>query len=303
MIFLGVIVLVLATGPLLQLFAAPRMHAAIAETYPPPGQILEVDGAKMHIYCEGQGSQTVIIVNSTNDQSLAWRDVQAKLAGNARVCIYDRLGRGWSAAASRERSAENIADEFNGLVKAAGIAPGFVLVGDQEGTIYASMFAWRHPGQAGALLLVNEINVPPEMYASTVIPISLVSLAMAPLQTFSWVLGGKDFIKSLKGDCLPWMDNNVCGFWRAWKADGYDTQTAFFEGYSIPAGLRSLFEPQVKYGNLPIVILSVAPGDCSTQLFGRSTNCRMQVFPGIKNYPLIDKSPQTIVDAVKVLLH
>ena len=142
-IFIGALVLVLGTGPLLQLFAAPRMHAAIAEAYPPPGQIYNVDGAQMHIDCKGQGSQTVIVMNDNTSQSLEWRDVQAMLAGDARICLYDYLGHGWSGTTFRARSAENIADELDGLVKAAGIPPGFVLVGDAFGSIYARMFVWR----------------------------------------------------------------------------------------------------------------------------------------------------------------
>jgi hypothetical protein len=101
MVFLGLIALVLGVGPLLQIFAAPLMHASIAEMYPAPGQLYEVGGGKMHIYCEGEGSKTVIIINDAIYQSLVWRDVQAKLAKDARVCIYDRLGRGWSDVTSR----------------------------------------------------------------------------------------------------------------------------------------------------------------------------------------------------------
>jgi pimeloyl-ACP methyl ester carboxylesterase len=307
-IFIGVIVLVLVIGPLLQVFAAPLMHESIAKTYPAPGQLYEVDGAKMHIYCEGEGSQTVIIINDPTYQSLVWRDVQAKLAKDASVCIYDRLGRGWSDVTARKRSVENIADELDGLVTAAGIKPGFILVGDREGTIYARMFAWRHPGQAGALLLVNEANETPDMYASLMIPVSLLQLSVAPLSTFTWTVGkliGKDYIKTLKHDCLPWMDDSICNPWLAWKADGYGDQTAAFERFAIPAGWRSLLEPQVQYGDLPIVILTevvVGKGEVYADLLKRTTNGRTQVVDLNGLGVILDKSPQSIVDAVKALL-
>lgn len=303
------ILLVLITGPLLQIFAAPRMHAAIAERYPAPGQLYEVDGGKMHIYCEGEGEQTVIFINDPTYESMVWRDVQAKLSKDAHVCIYDRLGRGWSEVTSRKRTVENIADELNGLVTAAGIKPGFILVGDREGTIYARMYAWRHPGQAGALLLVNEGDETPDQYASVMTPVSLLTLATAPLLTSTWVLGelmGKDFIKTLKHDCLPWMDDSICTPWLAWKADGYSTQTTAFERFGIPAGWRTLLEPQVQYGDLPIVILvETASSNTATynDILKRTTKGSMK-YVDLNGYGIIlDKSPQSIVDAVKALLH
>jgi pimeloyl-ACP methyl ester carboxylesterase len=308
-VFIGAILLVLVTGPLLQIFVAPLMHASIAEMYPAPGQMYEVDGAKMHIYCEGEGNQTVIFINDPTYQSMVWRDVQAKLAKDARVCIYDRLGRGWSEVTSRKRSVENIADELDGLVTAAEIKPGFILVGDREGTIYARVYAWRHPGQAGALLLVNEGNETPDQYASVMTPVSLLSLSVAPLSTFTWGVGkliGKDYIKTLKHDCLPWMDDSICNPWLAWKADGYSEQTASFERFAIPAGWRTLLESQVQYGSLPIVILvetALGKNDVYDDILKRTTNGRMQ-FVDLNGYGIIlNKSPQSIVDAVKALLH
>jgi pimeloyl-ACP methyl ester carboxylesterase len=308
MFFIGVIVLVLVTGPLLQIFAAPLMHESIAKMYPAPGQLYEVGGAKMHIYCEGEGSKTVVIINDPTYESMVWRDVQSKLTKDARVCIYDRLGRGWSDTTSRERSIDNIADELNGLVAAAGIKPGFILVGDREGTLYARMYAWKYPGKAGALLLVNEGSETPDNYAAVMMPVSLLSLGTALLDTFTWTLGkliGKDYIKTLKHDCLPWMDDSICNPWLAWKSDGYSMQTAAFERFSIPAGWRKLLDPQVQYGDLPIVILVETlsgKSEAYNDILKRTSKGSIQ-FVDLNGYGIIlNKSPQSIVDTIKTLL-
>ncbi|MCJ7434639.1 MAG: alpha/beta hydrolase [Anaerolineales bacterium] len=317
-IFIGVIVLVLVTGPLLQIFLAPRMHARILEFYPAPAQMFDVAGSQMHIYCEGQGSQTVIIINDPRDQSLAWRDVQAKLAGDARVCIYDRLGRGWSGPASRARSAKNIADELDELVKAAGIAPGFVLVGDRYATVYARMFAWRYPDQVGALLLVDEMNESPNENSF------LVALAeffgyrvlmpeIIPTITIPQAIGDqfdRRYILSPYAAggviCPPWMDSSVCGPWTAFENDGYDMQTWNIEMANNSAAWRALESPQVQYGDLQIVILTgVEPGkgNVYADILGRTTNGRTQIVPGNIKGALFEESPQSIEDAVKALLH
>jgi pimeloyl-ACP methyl ester carboxylesterase len=305
-IFIGVLLLVLVPAPLLQLFAAPRMHAAIAETYPPPGQIYDVEGAQMHIYCEGQGSQTVIVMNDMSSQSLEWGDVQAKLAGDARVCLYDRLGHDWSGVTSRKRSAENIADELDGLVKAAGIAPGFVLVGDAEGSLYARMFAWRHPDQAGALLLINALAGPADRVSAMYAPVVIMGLGTAPLFSFNWVASDWVGVQNEGVDCPSWMDNSDCDPWRAWSVDAYTLPIMAFEALSIETAWRSLMEPQIQYGDLPIVILdqeqSALADFYNADILGRTTNGRIQIVPGDTRFE-IHESLQSFVDAVKALLH
>jgi pimeloyl-ACP methyl ester carboxylesterase len=321
MSILGVIVLCFAVGPLMELSLAPRMHARILEYYPAPPQNFEVAGSSMHIDCEGQGSQTVILMNHPMDQSLEWGDVQAKLAGNARVCIYDRLGRGWSGPTSRPRSSQNIADELDELVKAAGIAPGFVLVGDRYATVYARMFAWRHPNEAGALLLVDEENESPNESLTTAIEVGLVEFLgyrvimpeIFPTITIPLAIGDqvdKRYILSPYGGgaapCPPWMGDSDCGPWRAFEMDGSDMQTQSLEMANFSGAWRALATPKVQYGDLPIVILTgVQPvkGTAYAEILRRTTNGRTQVVPGNIEGPLFEKSPQSIVDAVKALLH
>lgn len=305
-VLVGVLVLVLVPGLLLYFVAAPRMHARIAEIYPAPGQIFEVYGSKMHIYCEGQGSQTVIIMNGMDEQSQEWRDVQAKLAGYARVCLYDRLGHQWSGSTFRARTAENIADELKALVKAAGIAPGFVLVGYGETSVYARMFAWRYPNQPGALLLVNPLVGSPSVTSAVETTIVVMGLAASPPLSIVWLLSEREALSGAA--CPSWLVDGVCTAWQAWAQDAYAMQTKAFEALSLGPAMRTLLEPGTQYGDLPIILLETeyaAHEDAEldrSDILGRTTNGRVQTGPG-DTLIMIHESPQSLVDAVKALLH
>src|SRR5262245_58094819 len=60
--------------------------------FPPPGILVNVDGHKMHIYCMGEGSPTIVLDHVGGGSSVDWALIQPKLAEQTRVCAYDRAG-------------------------------------------------------------------------------------------------------------------------------------------------------------------------------------------------------------------
>src|ERR687884_518130 len=59
-------------------------------TYPPPGQLVDVGGYRLHINCLGMGSPTVILESGLANMSADWANVQPLVAERTRVCAYDR---------------------------------------------------------------------------------------------------------------------------------------------------------------------------------------------------------------------
>src|SRR5690242_8714267 len=47
-------------------------EAADARAYPPPGQMVDVGGYRLHINCTGTGSPTVVIDAGLGDWSASW---------------------------------------------------------------------------------------------------------------------------------------------------------------------------------------------------------------------------------------
>ena len=117
------------------------MTSRDAERYPPPGQLVDVGGYRLHIDCQGQGGPTVVLVTGLGGSSLLWGRVQPGLAASSRVCACDRAGLGWSDAHSGPRTPSAVAAELHTLLTHAHIPGPYVLVGASIGGKYIRMFA------------------------------------------------------------------------------------------------------------------------------------------------------------------
>jgi pimeloyl-ACP methyl ester carboxylesterase len=146
-----------------------------AHRYPPPGQLLDIGGSKLHIHCTGQGSPTVVMDAGLGDSSVTWDLVQPEVAKFARVCSYDRAGYGWSGAPTEPRTTVNIVNELDKLLAAAAVPGPFVLVGHSFGGFNVRMFASRHRDQVSGMVLVDsshpdQLNrFPPEAQPESVL--------------------------------------------------------------------------------------------------------------------------------------
>src|SRR5690349_11272731 len=91
LVWLGGIVVVLLVLMLAGAWYESAAEAADARAYPPPGQMVDVGGYRLHIDCVGSGSPTVVIDAGLGDWSATWSNrVQPDAAKTTRVCTYDR---------------------------------------------------------------------------------------------------------------------------------------------------------------------------------------------------------------------
>jgi pimeloyl-ACP methyl ester carboxylesterase len=120
-----------------------------------PGRLVSVGTHRLHIYCQGEGSPTVVIDAGLGGFSLEWTQVQAALASQVRVCTYDRAGYGWSEAGTGPRTTRQIAEELYALLVNAGVPEPYVLVGHSFGGYNIRYFASMHPETVAGLVLVD----------------------------------------------------------------------------------------------------------------------------------------------------
>lgn len=123
--------------------------------YPPPGQMVDIGGYKLHIYCTGQGSPTVILDHVGAGNSAQWGLVQPTVAQETRVCAYDRAGFGWSDAGPSPRDAQQNVRELHTLLMNADIADPYVLVGHSHGGNVTQLYAATYPDEIVGLVLVD----------------------------------------------------------------------------------------------------------------------------------------------------
>jgi pimeloyl-ACP methyl ester carboxylesterase len=125
--------------------------------FPPPGRIIDVNGRRVHVWAEGEGSPTVVIVPGMSSPGIHWVHVQRALVPDHRVVLYDRAGVGWSQAAPwwEWRSPSRIADELHDTLTTAGECGPFLFVGHSLGGEVVRLYANRHPDQVAGMVLVD----------------------------------------------------------------------------------------------------------------------------------------------------
>ena len=126
-----------------------------ARIYPMPGQLVDVGGHRMHIYCTGSGSPTVILEPGQGGASSDSGWVAPTLARDSTVCVYDRAGRGWSDPADDPQDAARIAADLHTLLERAQVPGPYVLAGHSAGGLYVQTFAATYPDQVAGLVLLD----------------------------------------------------------------------------------------------------------------------------------------------------
>jgi len=129
------------------LIAGGLALAAFAQTPPPLGKLVDVGGYRVHLYCTGQGTPTVMIVGA--GFSFDWGLVQPEAAKLTLVCTYDVSGTAWSDPGPSTNCPERVA-EIHTLLRNAAIDGPYVLVGFSFGALVARLYAHQFPGEVTA---------------------------------------------------------------------------------------------------------------------------------------------------------
>src|SRR5688572_13465273 len=133
-------------------------EAADAKAYPPPGQLVDVGGYRLHINCTGTGSPTVVIDAGQGDWSTSWGSVQQEVAKTTRVCTYDRAGMGWSDSGPLPRDATHFARELHTLLQKANIPGPYVMVGHSLGGAAVQVFVGEYASEVSGVVLIDSMS-------------------------------------------------------------------------------------------------------------------------------------------------
>src|SRR5688572_23504189 len=129
LVWLGGIVVVLLGLMLLGTWRESVAEAADRRAYPPPGQMVDVGGYRLHLHCTGEGSATVVFASGWGDLSASWGWVRREAAKTTRICTSDRAGMGWSEASPAPRVARESVKALHALLANAHEPGPYVLVG------------------------------------------------------------------------------------------------------------------------------------------------------------------------------
>jgi len=125
--------------------------------FPPPGQLVEVNGRLMHLDCRGAGSPTLIIEQGLGAGGLAqgWERIHSSLAERTRTCAYDRAGVGYSEPVDIPTRSQDVARNLSELLKKAGIDDSLILVGYSRGGVHIREFQKQYPDKVSGMVFVD----------------------------------------------------------------------------------------------------------------------------------------------------
>jgi pimeloyl-ACP methyl ester carboxylesterase len=219
-IILGLVITLVALSAIGAVYQAAGARSDQRD-FPPPGQLYDVGGYRLHLYCTGPqetNNPTVILENLSGGTSANWGWIQPEIAKVTRTCSYDRAGWGWSDPGPHPQSLQQTVSDLHTLLEKAGIPGPYVLVGHSIGGIYVRKYAADYPDEVVGIVLVDSshpdqyVRVPElqsenESYAriSAIFP----ALARLGISRFYFAAGGEiDF-----GDLPPRQHDEVAAFW------------------------------------------------------------------------------------------
>ncbi len=299
--------------------AGNAAKSKLVAQYPAPGQLVDVDGYKMHIHCIGQGNPTVIMEAGANDFSVTWTAVQSEIAEFTRVCTYDRAGFGWSEPSPNPRTVETTVNELHTLLDNAEIEGPYLLVGHSFGGMIVRLYAHHYPDEVVGLVLVDSTyevqpsemqeiyqKITPQMIAQFRVVAALKSwglLALAPENTPD-----------------PGLSVGALAQYRAiWAATGH-LDTVLVESASLLDSFAEMRAANVtNLGDMPLIVLrhgnnhipslseaeneqmEVAWQIMQTELTTQSSNGEQIVAEQSGHYIQLDQ-PQLVIDVVRQIV-
>ena len=118
---------------------------------------------RLSLTTSGHGSPVVVLETGLGAESAEWGAVQHALSAHARVCRYDRAGRGSSDVAVAPRRPADLVADLHALLHRAELAPPYVLVGHSFGGLLVRLFAQRHRAEVAGAVFVDAMH--PDQFA------------------------------------------------------------------------------------------------------------------------------------------
>lgn len=250
----GLVVFLLLAGVVYQ-FVATRIDEY---RYPAPGEVVDVGGYSMHLYCtgEGGGAPTVVMDSGLGGTVLDWQLVQPEVAQFARVCTYDRAGAGWSEPGDQPRTSQRFVEELHTLLDNAGVQGPYVLVGHSLGGTNMQLYASQYPDEVAGMVLVDSALEDLDLLSTT------ESLQGSPVWTKIYATTGVVRLANMIGPVgYPFSELPSDSVDEALAINSGTRQ--LYESADEASSLRESFEPQLatpmSLGDKLLIVLTAGP--------------------------------------------
>lgn len=230
-------------------------EAADVRAYPPPGQMVDVGGYRLHINCMGSGSPTVVIDAGWGDWSAKWSWVQPEVARTTRVCTYDRAGMGYSEAGPLPRNARQFAQELHTLLHQANIPGPYVLVGHSLGGLPVRVFVHDYATEVDGVVLIESMS--PAQFSQSPTDTKPQTTSQSSGFSIPFVLARIGLVRLFAGPLgfKPALPPEVQQAFTAFSVTPRSIQAWADEGAAMPeSGAQA--RVVTTFGDLPLIVLS-----------------------------------------------
>jgi pimeloyl-ACP methyl ester carboxylesterase len=129
---------------------------ASAQDPQPIGRMVDAGGHRVHLYCTGEGSPTVMVVGA---YSVDWNLVQTPLSKLTRICTYDVAGTAWSEPGPNATCSDRTT-EIHTILRNAHVEGPFLFVGLSVGGLVSRFYASQYPNQVSGMVIVDHAFTP-----------------------------------------------------------------------------------------------------------------------------------------------
>lgn len=280
----------------------------------PPGQLISVGDHKLHLWCIGSGSPTVLMLSGGGTPSVTLYDAQQRIAKFTRVCSYDRTGLGWSEPATRPMAlADHVAD-LEVLLARGGVEGPFILAPESMGGLIALAYARKNLERVAGAVFIDASET--QLYFAA-IPATVPQFRR---KEWLWEIGWRtgivrlalpyakpDFVDRLPKDLQAqfyavWSRPNA-GYFRDF-IDIVEHTPIADQAVTMAGSWGDRPVVALRHGKVdPAVLLATEPGWPAAQarLAGLSTKGEVVVATGI-GHMIAEDAPQLVADSVATLV-
>lgn len=121
------------------------------------GVMVEVDGKKMHVYSEGKGEKTIVMLSGlgTVAPSIDFKPLIEEFKNDYKVVVVETFGYGFSDKTDKERSAENIVNEIREALAKTSINGPYILMPHSISSVYSDYYSRKYPKEVEAVIHID----------------------------------------------------------------------------------------------------------------------------------------------------
>jgi pimeloyl-ACP methyl ester carboxylesterase len=265
-------------------------QAQNAGTPPPLGKLVDVGGYRVHLYCIGNGSPTVVITGA--GYSFDWGLVQPAVAKFTRVCAYDHSGVTWSDPGPTD-SCSLRAGEIHTALTNAKISGPYVLVGHSLGGLVSRFYAAKYPSEVAGMVIVDHaflMKRPPPVSGAVPPPPPPTSAPRPDPNRGFEKLPAQDYQLHVWANSLPGFTKRM------------DRNFAMVPECTSDVEAATRNQP-TPLSDKPLIVLSTsnsAPAyvDFQSKLASLSSNSRQIVAENSSHYIIVDR-PDLVISAIR----